>query len=764
MAEVVLLRSGKELQRLRLGAGPLTVGRSGENDLSVDDPRVSRRHGRFVPEGAGWAYEDLGSTHGSFVDGSRVGRVALSHGHRIGMGEHEVCLVTQDGAAPPGPSTDTPLTTVGPAAHWQDFATVLSRPGPSGDEGARRLKALFEITQEMEGGRDFSDVLRHIMDRAIAIMGAERGFIMLRDSERAELKVHVAREAGGDVRGIDQESVSRSLMRRVAETGEAVLVGNPQKFEGGATESMIANKIHTALCVPLRSRGRVGGVLYVDHRSRKDGFMEQDLAFLATFAVQAQAAIDWSRSYWELVEGLFAASDDIIMVCSPDGMVTQANQGAQRLLGRASLTGASMRSFAASGADVVDALFSEALANGVAAAREVSFSAADGRPIHASLSAFSMRDRDGRPVGICAIGRDLGDIHSLVEILSEANAKLREQEEKRSQFVGMITHEIKSPLSVVIGFAEMILQPATGSKFDIPACASKILAAAQRMLAMCQELLELIRVEGGGGMSVEDLDPAALLREVGDYAAVRAQQKGVSVMLDIDGAPGVIQADRSMLWRVFDNFVGNGVKYNREGGRLWIRGRAEDGMAVFEFQDEGIGMSAEDRARLFQQFFRAQNARKIAGTGLGLSIVKSIIDRHGGSVEVESELGKGSLFRVRWPLRQRGGMRRSAASVALAVCLAASPAAAVPRDPWVFFSPDSQAHVHASLLGTFATAEFLRWRGYGPWRATLLSGFLWGAAGALKEFGLDRRPSQADLKSDLVGIGLGMSVQVCYRF
>ena len=206
-------------------------------------------------------------------------------------------------------------------------------PSPASESGGDRLTALFEISQALETAKDFSGVLNTIMDKAIAIMGAERGFLMLEDQETKELRVHVARDAQGDIAGVDAEKVSRSLMQRVRETGKPVLIMHAQSAEWG-TKSVLEHSIHSALCAPLMTRDLVTGVLYVDHRSSPMAFTKEDVAFFTTFALQAKAAIDNSRAYWELVDGLFRASNDFIVVCSPTGKINQVNRSGAVLLGR----------------------------------------------------------------------------------------------------------------------------------------------------------------------------------------------------------------------------------------------------------------------------------------------------------------------------------------------------------------------------------------------------------------------------------------------
>ncbi|MBI3299450.1 MAG: GAF domain-containing protein [Elusimicrobia bacterium] len=650
MPELVVLSSGREVARRPVPDAGCSIGRSVENEVMIDDPRVSRRHGLLKPEAGGFVYEDAGSTHGSFVGDQKVTRLPLKDGTVVRLGSHELVFLLRPGSPIPPPPSETPVTSVGPK--WNEFATIFARPS-GGDEGAKRLKALFEITRTLETGTDFGLVLKEILDRAVAIMGAERGFIMLREAD-GSLRVHVARDGEGDIAVGDQDTVSKSLMQKVAEKGEPVLIRNAMNLDEGGTHSMLINRIHTAICVPLSAREQTTGVLYVDHRSRKNGFDDQDLAFLATFAVQAQAAIEWSRAYWELVESLFEASEDVILVVSQDGTVRQGNNGAAKLLGleRGALAGKALSSLVApEDLGAVKTLLDDTLSAGVATGRDLSLRLPDGRALPLNVSTFSLKDRRGGTAGLCLIGRDVRDLKALVSMLSEANLELKAVNTRKEQFVGMVTHEFKSPLAVVMGYADMLLKPEEMAAERRQEFMGKIMTASQRMLAMCTELLELMKVETGQAqLALEDVDVNALVKEVADYVAVRAKEKRVTMHLELPSEPLSVKADRNLLWRVLDNFMGNGIKYNKDGGNLWVRVKADGSFAEFEFKDEGIGMSPDDQKRLFGQFFRAANARKIAGTGLGLSIVKSIVDRHGGAIEFTSALNQGSRFVVRWPI------------------------------------------------------------------------------------------------------------------
>ena len=422
MPELVLMHIDQELRRIALGERELKVGRSDAADIRVLNSKVGRTHARFFLRDGAWFVADCDSLHGTFVSEERVSERRLVDGDEIRVVDHVLVYLETPGAAVPR-RAPAPLA-ADDSGSWDEIQSFLVDP-KAGHEGAKRLQALFEISQVLEESQDFAEVLAQIMDKAIAIMGAERGFLMLANRDSGELEVHVARDRQGDIVGVERETVSRSLMQRVMDSGRAVLVMDAQGEELG-TKSVLAHSIHSALCAPMASRGVVAGVLYVDHQRRPSAFTQQDLAFFTTFAVQAKAAIDASRAYWELVDSLFRASDDFILIGSPQGRVTQANRAAARILGVEELVGRNLPDlFIAADRARAAALVSETIQSGVVSGRELGLEGAGGRQVPLSVSSFALRDRTGRAIGACLIGRDLTELKGLIDRLEVHNRFIR---------------------------------------------------------------------------------------------------------------------------------------------------------------------------------------------------------------------------------------------------------------------------------------------------------------------------------------------------
>jgi len=181
----------------------------------------------------------------------------------------------------------------------------------------------------------------------------------------------------------------------------------------------------------------------------------------------------------------------------------------------------------------------------------------------------------------------------------------------------------------------------------------------ENMSRLVNNLLDLGRIEIGVGLQVENVPIHDILERVVGALQLQAGQKNISLSVDTTHSlPATVEADQALLHQGVYNLVENAIKYTPNGGQVMVRVRVEQKNLVFEVQDDGIGIAPSDLPRLFEKFYRGKQreARAQHGTGLGLAIVRSIAERHGGKVWVESELGKGSTFFLQVPLAQPKGV------------------------------------------------------------------------------------------------------------
>lgn len=239
----------------------------------------------------------------------------------------------------------------------------------------------------------------------------------------------------------------------------------------------------------------------------------------------------------------------------------------------------------------------------------------------------------------------------------EAAEELRRVDAYRAGLVATLAHELKNPIGVVAGHAEML-----GSLADVeglPASAQVSLDAisrgADRLATLVEDLMTLSKVgDPARELDAVPVDLGRLMGTVVEQATLAAAQRDVTLVVSAPPAPVAVLGDETSLTSMVTNLVTNAIGYSDAGGSVRVSlGRHGDDV-VLECSDEGLGISVEDRAHLFTEFFRSTNRQALdrPGTGLGLTITKRVAERHGGRIELDSELGVGSTFRVFLPVAE----------------------------------------------------------------------------------------------------------------
>ncbi len=230
-------------------------------------------------------------------------------------------------------------------------------------------------------------------------------------------------------------------------------------------------------------------------------------------------------------------------------------------------------------------------------------------------------------------------------VLSDVT-RLKRLEKLCKEFVANVSHELKTPLTSIKGFVETLQEGAVES----PEKAKRFLGLIQedtgRLTRLVEDLLELSKIESRElRLKLEPLDLKEECEKVMANFRPALTQKGVQAHLLAPSSPRVL-ADRDSLRQVLVNLMDNAIKFNRPGGEIFIEVRTSEERVTVSIRDTGIGIAIEDQTRVFERFFRVDNARsrESGGTGLGLSIVKHIIEAHGGEVSCQSSPGRGSTF------------------------------------------------------------------------------------------------------------------------
>ncbi|HEY9898008.1 MAG TPA: ATP-binding protein [Pantanalinema sp.] len=266
--------------------------------------------------------------------------------------------------------------------------------------------------------------------------------------------------------------------------------------------------------------------------------------------------------------------------------------------------------------------------------------------------------------GVCVLGEhpgeilleglviDISDRKRLEETLEKRNRELQELDRLKSSFVNAVSHELRTPLTSIMGYAEFLEDELGGAlSADQAEFVKQIQASSQRLKRLIDDLLDFARIEAGTfKLAVAPFDLGDKVEEIVESLRPQAAQARVTLLSEVTGAPGELNADAQRLGQVLINLIGNALKFTPEGGRVTVRLRREPDAMVCEVEDDGPGIPPEDQPLLFQRFSQLEAGKHKGGTGLGLAISKALVEAHGGKIGLESTPGRGSVFWFRIPL------------------------------------------------------------------------------------------------------------------
>jgi heavy metal sensor kinase len=275
-----------------------------------------------------------------------------------------------------------------------------------------------------------------------------------------------------------------------------------------------------------------------------------------------------------------------------------------------------------------------------------------------ALDPVDQMTQAARSIGAQDLGKRLAvpprsdELARLAETLNAMLGRLESAFKKITQFTADASHELRTPIAVMRTSAELALRKSR-TEGEYRETLSQILRETDRVTQLIENLLALARADSGAAqMQMERTDIGAILEEACAKSKLLAQEKGVVLSRNDASRPVWVQADADSIERLFMILLDNALKYTPTGGRIDVKLGADDGFALAEIRDSGIGISAEDLPHIFDRFYRADRARTRdpGGAGLGLAIGQWIAQAHGGDIHVQSEPAKGTSFQVRIPI------------------------------------------------------------------------------------------------------------------
>jgi PAS domain S-box-containing protein len=522
------------------------------------------------------------------------------------------------------------------------------------DHQLRQRDYLLEISRTMTSRLDLESLLELTLRSAAEILRGQVGLIVLRGRDDV-LRVRASYGLSpGLLRFFQPLWADLPAMWDLPDLREAAARWRTPdlQIQLGVVAAAAGLALSQVVALPLVIEEKLIGAIYI-FRIGGGAFSANDRALLAAFADQAAIAVRNAELYQQVDEerrslsAIIDNSADGIMILDPAGRVQVFNRTLARM------TGQQAEDTLGRPADEVLALRDRqqqplALpwpsARRTSAAEERPYVEGDvvrrgGPPLTVGLTATPLYDEEGALARI---------ILNVVDI-----TRFRQAEELKSTFVSVVSHELKTPVALIKGYAETLRREDADWGWETMHESLGVIAEeADHLTHLIDSLLEAGRIQAGG-IKLQPTDvhlPRLAAKTVEGFGT----QTDIHTF-ELDFAPDFppVWGDPERLQEVFSNLVSNAVKYSPEGGTVWVGGRLDQKGVTVYVADQGIGIPPEEQDRIFDRFHRVETGlhRRTEGTGLGLYLVKAIVEAHGGRVWVESAPGRGSIFMFTLPHR-----------------------------------------------------------------------------------------------------------------
>lgn len=523
------------------------------------------------------------------------------------------------------------------------------------------LSILTEIDTQLNRSMDLVSVLKLTLDWAARYVHATAGSIGLVDYQTNVLRLMASQGYSEEYRTGGtwpvQLSLEKGIVGQVMGTGRSAMAEDVQLLDGYVAMSPTTL---SQIGVPIPVEGRVAGLILLE-KDVVDDFTDEELTFTRRIAERAAIAIENARLFGaaqrerEQLDTILASATDAVIVADYNEYVVLMNPAARVAFGVAlfdDLTGRLLR-------DVLTGR----MALEVAAAgpvegveRGVEVTPLDVHPLldllaqvkegHGSQTA-EVPTHDGRTftTSVSEVS-GVGWVFVMHDI-----TYLKELDELKSELLATVSHDLKQPLTAIKGYMDLLAFQNLVSDEGKP-FAERVVRAASDMRRLIDELLDLAHIESGMELALASVDLRQLITEAVEDLQEAAQEKSITLSLDLpDGLPRA-RADFSRISQVMNNLVGNAIKYTPDDGHVVVRAVPNKSYVTISVQDDGYGIGPGDLTHIFDKFYRVrtEETADIEGTGLGLSIVKGLVEEHGGEINVTSEPGEGSTFTFTLPL------------------------------------------------------------------------------------------------------------------
>jgi PAS domain S-box-containing protein len=345
---------------------------------------------------------------------------------------------------------------------------------------------------------------------------------------------------------------------------------------------------------------------------------------------------------------LIESNIDALMTTDPRGIITDVNKQMEALTGctRDELIGAPCKNYFTD-PERAEAAIKLVLSEKKVSDYELTVCARDGKKTDVSYNATTFYDRDRTLQGVFAAARDVTERKRSEQALQTAKSAAEKANLAKSDFLSSMSHELRSPLNAILGFAQLMESAAPTPTDSQKESIAQILQAGWHLLELINQVLDLAVIESGKvSVSLEPVSVAEMMSECQAMMEPQAQQRGISMTFPRFDNPSFVNADRTRLKQIVINLLSNAIKYNKEQGTVVVECSTNNPERTrISVSDTGAGLSPEKLAQLFQPFNRlGQEAAGVAGTGIGLVVTKRLAELMEGALGVNSIAGKGSVF------------------------------------------------------------------------------------------------------------------------
>ncbi len=497
------------------------------------------------------------------------------------------------------------------------------------------INGLLRVSQDVASSLEMQDAVKPVLD-AILSTGANSVSVVLSPSILPDTFVELpSRFALGAVQDIYAHLDDQILA--LAQNQEKIVLPNLGRSRELALDPSMPQPL-ALLAVALRHENRYYGVVWAGFEQPRM-FTDSDVRFVTTLAGQAALAVANAHLYLSVeasrrqLEAVLNSTPDPVLVTDHRNRLLLTNRAASVALGQEVDKGTGMET-----EKVVKLKPLLALLQGTTTENQsAEIMLADKRTYLATASSVIV---EGQQIGRVCIMRDV--------------THFKELDTMKSEFVATVSHDLRSPLTLMRGYATM-LEMVGELNEQQQGYVKKIISGVENMSRLVNNLLDLGRIDLGVGLQVEQVSVLDIIERATSALQLQAAQKNIDLNVELSkDMPHAVEADQALLHQAVYNLVENAIKYTPDHGRVTIRTSSQPGYLIFAVEDSGIGIAADDMPRLFEKFYRGKQreARAQHGSGLGLAIVHSIAESHGGRVWVDSAVGKGSTFYLQIPLAQ----------------------------------------------------------------------------------------------------------------